>query len=359
MKRDPVHLNMRQICRRAASTQQSNSSRRGACRRACICRPPAAIPATGAPGVRPGKSRLRRQGIQHIRPDGLFELVRRQVLVGTGADPGFGGVAVAVLLETLQQLRETATEQSADARASGAAEISEQAAEAALLAQAALLGHAACLSARSARIGRSAEHLRKLVPVLIARNGKKAQQGRHGRKSATHLKCSSVPRVNSGTVEEFRLREVARAAACGAGFPAMICCGDRLSSCGKIDRATALEETMTSPSPLILTTDDLHTGGEPVRIVTSGYPAIRGATILDKRSYVAAELDHLRRILMWEPRGHRDMYGRILVEPDHPERRPRRAVHAQRGLQHHVRSRDAGARRAGPSKPARCPSPNR
>jgi len=75
---------------------------------------------------------------------------------------------------------------------------------------------------------------------------------------------------------------------------------------------------MTSPSPLILTTDDLHTGGEPVRIVTSGYPAIRGATILDKRSYVAAELDHLRRILMWEPRGHRDMYGVIPVEPDLP-----------------------------------------
>jgi proline racemase len=52
--------------------------------------------------------------------------------------------------------------------------------------------------------------------------------------------------------------------------------------------------------------------------VTSGYPPIRGATILDKRSFVAAELDHLRRILMWEPRGHRDMYGVIPVEPDWP-----------------------------------------
>jgi proline racemase len=68
---------------------------------------------------------------------------------------------------------------------------------------------------------------------------------------------------------------------------------------------------------LELTTDDLHTGGEPVRIVTSGYPPLRGATILEKRAFVARELDHLRRLLMLEPRGHRDMYGVIPVEPDH------------------------------------------
>jgi trans-L-3-hydroxyproline dehydratase len=69
---------------------------------------------------------------------------------------------------------------------------------------------------------------------------------------------------------------------------------------------------------LELTTDDLHTGGEPVRIVTSGYPALRGATILEKRAFVARELDHLRRLVMLEPRGHRDMYGVIPVEPDFP-----------------------------------------
>ena len=63
----------------------------------------------------------------------------------------------------------------------------------------------------------------------------------------------------------------------------------------------------------------MHTGGEPVRIVESGYPPIPGETILDKRRYVKENLDHLRRVLMHEPRGHFDMYGVIPVEPDLPE----------------------------------------
>lgn len=67
-----------------------------------------------------------------------------------------------------------------------------------------------------------------------------------------------------------------------------------------------------------LRTVDMHTGGEPVRIVVAGYPDIPGDTILDKRRHVAAELDHLRRLLMFEPRGHADMYGVIPVTPDLP-----------------------------------------
>ena len=51
----------------------------------------------------------------------------------------------------------------------------------------------------------------------------------------------------------------------------------------------------------------MHTGGEPVRIVTAGYPPIPGATILDKRRYARERLDHLRRFLLFEPRGHADM----------------------------------------------------
>lgn len=62
----------------------------------------------------------------------------------------------------------------------------------------------------------------------------------------------------------------------------------------------------------------MHTGGEPVRIVTGGYPAIPKATILEKRAYVRDHLDHLRKLLMFEPRGHYDMYGALLVEPDLP-----------------------------------------
>lgn len=63
---------------------------------------------------------------------------------------------------------------------------------------------------------------------------------------------------------------------------------------------------------------DMHTGGEPLRIVTSGYPDLPKGTILQKRAYVRDKLDHLRRILIFEPRGHYDMYGALLVEPDLP-----------------------------------------
>nr|WP_298688182.1 proline racemase family protein [uncultured Dongia sp.] len=65
-------------------------------------------------------------------------------------------------------------------------------------------------------------------------------------------------------------------------------------------------------------TIDMHTGGEPVRIVTAGYPAIPGATILEKRRFARDHLDAFRRLIMFEPRGHYDMYGVLQVEPDLP-----------------------------------------
>jgi proline racemase len=64
---------------------------------------------------------------------------------------------------------------------------------------------------------------------------------------------------------------------------------------------------------------DMHTAGEPVRIVTGGYPELLGATILDKRREAREHHDHLRRALMLEPRGHAGMYGVIPVRPSLPE----------------------------------------
>jgi trans-L-3-hydroxyproline dehydratase len=66
-------------------------------------------------------------------------------------------------------------------------------------------------------------------------------------------------------------------------------------------------------------TVEMHTGGEPVRIVTAGYPAIEGATLLDKRRFAREHLDRFRNLIMFEPRGHYDMYGVLPVKPDHPE----------------------------------------
>ena len=68
-----------------------------------------------------------------------------------------------------------------------------------------------------------------------------------------------------------------------------------------------------------ITTIDAHTAGEPLRIITGGLPPIPGDTILAKRRYAKEHLDHLRTALMWEPRGHADMYGCIPTEPTTPD----------------------------------------
>ncbi len=62
-------------------------------------------------------------------------------------------------------------------------------------------------------------------------------------------------------------------------------------------------------------TIDAHTEGEPLRIIIDGYPEILGQTILDKRQYLTENLDHLRQLLMFEPRGHADMYGALITPP--------------------------------------------
>ncbi len=66
-------------------------------------------------------------------------------------------------------------------------------------------------------------------------------------------------------------------------------------------------------------TIDMHTGGEPLRVIIDGYPTIEGNTILEKRNYVKENLDYLRTSLMFEPRGHADMYGVLVVEPEHED----------------------------------------
>ena len=63
-------------------------------------------------------------------------------------------------------------------------------------------------------------------------------------------------------------------------------------------------------------TVDYHTGGEPFRIVTAGVPPLEGATILERRRHARERLDNVRRLLVFEPRGHADMYGCHVVPPN-------------------------------------------
>ena len=62
-----------------------------------------------------------------------------------------------------------------------------------------------------------------------------------------------------------------------------------------------------------ITTIDMHTGGEPLRVIVDGLPPIEGNSVLEKRRYFREHYDHLRRGLMWEPRGHADMYGAVIT----------------------------------------------
>lgn len=68
-----------------------------------------------------------------------------------------------------------------------------------------------------------------------------------------------------------------------------------------------------------ITTLDAHAAGEPLRIITSGLPELQGTTILERRRFMQEHLDHIRRALMWEPRGHYDMYGCALTPPVTPD----------------------------------------
>jgi proline racemase len=66
---------------------------------------------------------------------------------------------------------------------------------------------------------------------------------------------------------------------------------------------------------LTISATDYHTGGEPFRIVSGGVKPLPGTTILDKRRYASEHLDDIRKLLVFEPRGHADMYGCFVTEP--------------------------------------------
>jgi len=68
--------------------------------------------------------------------------------------------------------------------------------------------------------------------------------------------------------------------------------------------------------PHVFRTIDAHTAGEPLRLITEGWPAPQGTTMLERRAWARQHQDHLRRTLMFEPRGHLDMYGALFTEPE-------------------------------------------
>jgi proline racemase/trans-L-3-hydroxyproline dehydratase len=69
----------------------------------------------------------------------------------------------------------------------------------------------------------------------------------------------------------------------------------------------------------IISAIDTHTEGNPERVVTGGIPAIPGTTMLEKSKYARDNLDHLRTLLVHEPRGHSNMYAALLIPPAREE----------------------------------------
>src|SRR6185436_12541970 len=70
---------------------------------------------------------------------------------------------------------------------------------------------------------------------------------------------------------------------------------------------------------MTIRTIDAHTAGEPLRLVIDGWPAPKGKTMLERRAWAREHQDDIRRALMFEPRGHADMYGALLTEPERPD----------------------------------------
>ncbi|MET3803342.1 proline racemase [Nakamurella sp. UYEF19] len=64
---------------------------------------------------------------------------------------------------------------------------------------------------------------------------------------------------------------------------------------------------------------DSHTEGMPTRVITGGFGVIPGATMFERREYFLEHLDHVRELLMNEPRGHAAMSGAILQPPTRPD----------------------------------------
>lgn len=69
----------------------------------------------------------------------------------------------------------------------------------------------------------------------------------------------------------------------------------------------------------ILYVADTHTMGEPTRVILSGVPVLRGNSLAEKQQYFLDHYDFLRKAALYEPRGHNDMFGALLVPPTLPE----------------------------------------
>ena len=63
---------------------------------------------------------------------------------------------------------------------------------------------------------------------------------------------------------------------------------------------------------------DSHTGGEPTRLVLSGFPALGDGSMAERRQLLASQYDAWRNACVLEPRGSEVMVGALLCPPVDP-----------------------------------------
>ncbi|KAL6062960.1 trans-L-3-hydroxyproline dehydratase [Balamuthia mandrillaris] len=178
-----------------------------------------------------------------------------------------------------------------------------------------------------------------MTPFLLGRGTTAALCGGGGRSSSANVAGASLSGSCAWTKSRLRSRGYAatttksltgsshassspsasRSNVLGVPTPAY---KEFLASLFSAPSAQFLGSSSPAAQPAI-TTLDMHTEGEPLRIVLSGLeellPFDMKGTMLQRRRFVQQNLDHLRRCLMWEPRGHRDMYGCLLFSPERPD----------------------------------------
>ncbi len=66
---------------------------------------------------------------------------------------------------------------------------------------------------------------------------------------------------------------------------------------------------------LTLAAVDVHAEGEPGRVITDGIPDLPGETMLAKMRWMEANADHIRQLMLREPRGYPGLCCNVLVPP--------------------------------------------
>jgi len=71
-------------------------------------------------------------------------------------------------------------------------------------------------------------------------------------------------------------------------------------------------------TPLRLDAVDVHAEGEPGRVIVGGMPLIPPGTMLDKMHWLEREADHIRTLMLREPRGYPGLCCNAIVPSDDP-----------------------------------------